>query len=630
MALRERIAGAASRVTAALFGRRPGATAALEAYRSEEILDLPLRRESATERAAREDLMMSPAAGMIDSDDYQFRRISTGSKFKKRDLTPMQQDRMLEIAWFLWEQNPFARRLLTAMTDIVVGEGLGFDAEDPKILEAGLKVWSHPINRLGDRARELHNALALNGELVLPVAVNDVTGVPTIGFIDPYQIERVDSRPDNVLVPEFVVLKRTPDQTENTRIKVIQENPLTGKLEGECFYFAINKLPNSSRGRSDFLPLADWLDLFDQYMFAEVERVRLLSAFVWDLTINDGTPDNIAKRLGEIGTPQSGSVFGHNQSETLTPQSPALNATDRSETAKLLTIHIAGSLGMPITWFGWPDSNRATIEGQNDVAMKTPAARQKEFGGLLNQIIRFGIEQQRGLNPVLFKNLTADTFGVTMPEIAAKDISRVGAAIAQVIAGFDTALNNRTISRRVATVVTLAITKHLGSGFDFKAEDVMKDADAEAEERQAELDDQMAAAAKLAPKPAAGPTGRGNPPVPRAPREAETEDPPAWIGPGAEMFERVEEMAERLGDLERRPAPQPVTVNAPVTVHTPAVSVAPATVDVDVAAPHLETHVHPAPRAATVRTLEHDTDRDSPTFGQVKRIRETPAAEDGQ
>jgi hypothetical protein len=104
--------------------------------------------------------------------------------------------------------------------------------------------------------------------------------------------------------------------------------------------------------------------MFDQYMFAEVERVRLLSAFVWDLEIKDATPEQIAARLGEIGTPQSGSVFGHNQNEKLDPQSPTLNATDRSETARLLTIHIAGSLGMPITWFGWPTATRATIEGR--------------------------------------------------------------------------------------------------------------------------------------------------------------------------------------------------------------------------------------------------------------------------
>jgi len=555
----------------------------------EPFLDLPLRRSEASEAAAArraEALTLSPIAGMIDSDDYQFRRLSSGTKFKKRDLQPMQQDRMLEIAWFLYETNPFARRLITAQTDLVVGEGLSFDAQDPKIAEAVGKVWNHPINRLGERARKLSNALMLNGELVLPVAVNDVTGVPTIGFIDPYQIEEVETRPDNVLVPEFVRLKRQPHEAESRRITIIQENPLTGRLEGECFYFAINNLPNSSRGRSDYLPLADWLDLFDQYMFAEVERVRLLSAFVWDLEIKDATKVQIAERMAEIGTPSAGSVFGRNQHEKLTALSPALNATDRSETARLLTIHIAGSLGMPIAWFGWQDSNRATIEGQNDVAMKTPAARQKEFGGFLTQILRFGIEQQRGLNPILFRHLTTDVFSVNMPEIAAKDISRVGSALSQIVAAMDTAMNNKTISRRVASIITLALTKHLGSGFDFKAQDVMDEADADAAERQGRADEMqaaMAAAAAARPgRPTNPPFGRPDPDEDAQREEAERLEPHGGNGHG-----RLETISRQLEDLGGRLADRRSAQAAPITVNVApaAVTVEGARVNVDLTSP---------------------------------------------
>jgi hypothetical protein len=528
--------------------------------------DLPLRREAAgarVEAQRHESLMVSPTLGMIDNDDYQFRRLSSGAKFKRRDLTPMQQDRMLEIAWYIYEQNPFGRRCVKAMTDLVVGEGVGFEAEDPKLQEAGDKVWKHPINRIGDRARELHDALSLNGELILPVAVNDVSGVPTIGYIDPYQVDRIELRADNVLVPESVVLKRQPGQIVGETIRIVQENPLTGLLEGECFYLGVNKLPNSSRGRSDYLPLADWLDLFDQYMFAEVERVRLLSAFVWDLEIKDANADLIKTRLAEIGTPASGSVFGHNQNEKLEPQAPSLNATDRSETAKLLTIHIAGSLGMPITWFGWPDSTRATVEGQNDVAMKTPAARQKEFGAFMNLIMRFGIERQRAANPVLFRNLTSEKFGITMPEIQAKDIARVGQALAQVISGLDAAMNNRTVSRRVASTITLALTKHLGSGFDFNPTDVMDEADKDAAENQAKQDDAMAgAAAAVSALQAKGPGGRRNPPVANNAGARGQQHEAEWIGPGAELAEQVDRL-ER--ELKARP---PVTVNAPVTVNT--------------------------------------------------------------
>jgi hypothetical protein len=645
MTFRERLRNRVS----SLVGRRPALTSpALREVASPELLDLPLRREAVEERRVAEGLTLSPTAGMIDSDDYSFRRLSSGQKFKRRDLAPMQQDRMLEIAWYLWESNPFARRLITAMTDLVVGEGVGFEAEDPKLQEAGDKVWNHYVNKLGERARELTDALSLNGELILPVGLNDVTGIPTIGFIDPYQVDDVETRVDNILVPEFIRLKKQPGEAEGARIKIIAPNPINGRLEGECFYFAINKLPNSVRGRSDFLPLADWLDMFDQYMFSEVERVRLLSAFVWDFEMKDATPEQIATRIAQIGTPQPGSMFGRNQNEKLEAIAPTLNASDRSETARLLTIHIVGSLGMPLSWFGWPDSNRATLEGQNDVAMKTPAARQKQIGGFLNLIVRYGIEQQRAANPVLFKALASEKFAVTMPEIQAKDISRVAAGLGQVITAMDTAMSNRTMSRRVATVIQLALTKHLGSGFDFKADDVMQEADQDAEERQARQDElmaQMAAHAAAAGTPGApgapgvkppfggkGPIPPGgrkpNPPVgqPGGPKEsgADVDDLPFLEVDNAtrQALERVsEDLAELAISVRSTPAPTINVHPSPVTINQAPVSVAPAAVTVE--APKVETHVH-APSGKSKRTLEHDADRNSPTFGQIKSITEEP------
>jgi hypothetical protein len=47
----------------------------------------------------------------------------------------------------------------------------------------------------------------------------------------------------------------------------------------------------------------------------------------------------------------------------------------------MLRVHIAGAFGFPLSYLGEMDSNRATIEGQNDILLKTPARRQKEIGG---------------------------------------------------------------------------------------------------------------------------------------------------------------------------------------------------------------------------------------------------------
>jgi hypothetical protein len=87
----------------------------------------------------------------------------------------------------------------------------------------------------------------------------------------------------------------------------------------------------------------------------------------------------------------------------------------------------------------------------------------------------------------------------------------------------DAAMNNRTMSRRVATIIHAGDHQAPRSGFDFKADDVMDRSRRDAEERQAQQDDLMASMAQhAAAVPGARPGGRPNPPIgaPGGAREA--------------------------------------------------------------------------------------------------------------
>lgn len=428
---------------------RPGVEAARESHR-QEALTLGFQDD--------------------DPDEHTFRRISTGRAAVKRDLSPLHQDRMIQIAWYLFEGNPFAQRLIKFMTDLVVGEGISITAKDERVQEIIQDTFTHRVNQLWARIREFYYALSLNGELIITVAVNPVTGRPTYGFIDPHQVAKVLTLPDNVLVPDILVLKVRHGASgagsimEGQRLQIIRENA-AGVLEGEVFYFPINKLPNSTRGRSDLMPLADWLDVYDQYMFAEVERLNLLSAFVWDYQVDEAGPTEIAAKKKEFPRPKPGSVWVHNEKEHLEAVTPELNATDRSEVAKLLRTHIAGSFGFPLSYMGETSSNRATIDGQNDVMMKTPKARQREFKGFLAMVTTHAIQQHLLANPSLFRDADP-SFDVIMPEIAAKDIARVGGVLAAVASAIDTSIGSKTMSKRSGIVIMAAVISHLGVELD--------------------------------------------------------------------------------------------------------------------------------------------------------------------
>lgn len=506
--------------------RRTPAQPALAVIPDDNRRDLVQAQVLARRTDTRESLEMAAQFG-LDSDDWQYRKLTSGARLQRRDLTALQQDRMLQVTWYLWEQNPFARRLVTLMTDLIIGDGVIVTAKDERIQEVIDKTWNHRINQFATRIREFHNFLSLTGELILPVTQNTISGRPVFGFIDPYQVKDVEPIEGNILIPDVLVLKDREGKS-GERLKIIREDPDTGKLAGEVFYFAINKLPNSLRGRSDLLPLADWLDLYDQYLFAEVERLQLLSAFVWDYTIKGGTDKSIKAKMASFPTPKPGSVFGHNENETLEARTPDLKAQDRSEVATMLRKHIGGSMGFPMTYLGDTDSNNATIQGQNDVLMKTPAARQKEFRYLIDLMVRFAVEGATGKNPALFVDAAID-YKITMPEIAAKDISRAAAALGQVVAANDTAITNKTTSKQAAIVVQTAITRHLGIEMD--PSEIEAQIEAETDQAQEKADAIAAGVAARSSalggnqngngngqpggfKPGGGPSGRGNPPIP--------------------------------------------------------------------------------------------------------------------
>lgn len=478
-----------------------------------DILDLPLRvsteslaqrRAVALEAIQQREAIMLPGGMSVDPDEANYRRLTGGSSASRRDLNPIQQDRMLEISWFLWEQNPFAKRLISLMTDLILGEGVLVQAQDERLQEQIDLTWNHRINQLRTRLPEFHNALALNGELILPVEKNPVSGRPVIGYIDPYQVRDIIPLPGNILIPDIVWLKGDAGNPSGQKLKIVREDPDTGMLAGECFYLGINKLPNSTRGRSDLLPMADWLDLYDQYLFAEVERLQLLSSFVWDLEVKGGDEKSIKDKLAKFPNPRAGTVYGHNEKEVLTARTPDLKAADRSEAGRMLRTHIAGSYGFPLSYLGEGEGNRAQIEGQNDIMLKTPAARQKVFAGFLDQILRFTVEGSTSANPALFRDVNPGTI-IRMPEIAAKDVSRIGAVLSQVVSAMDVAMNNQTATRRLSVTVMAALLKHLG--VDVDPQDVMDEADAEAQDKQEKAD---LIASTMARKRAT------NPPVPGA------------------------------------------------------------------------------------------------------------------
>lgn len=238
------------------------------------------------------------AAGeTVDPDEEQWRKLSGDAR---RDLAPMTQHRMQKVAHYLWESNLLANRLIELPLAYLLAEGVQLKVKDADNQETLDRFWKDPINEMALKLPKKVRELALFGEQVYPTFVNDLSGEVRLGYLDPSLIGTVVNDPDNPEQPIGIVTVKNR-KGASRRYRVIINGPeevFTKRTQqirqtfedGEAFYFRVNDLSSGTRGRSDLLAQADWLDAYDQFLFGELERGDFLRAFLWDVTLTVPTP----------------------------------------------------------------------------------------------------------------------------------------------------------------------------------------------------------------------------------------------------------------------------------------------------------------------------------------------------
>ncbi|MDY6979210.1 MAG: hypothetical protein SV201_04975 [Pseudomonadota bacterium] len=428
----------------------------------------------------------------IDDDDDQWRRLTGDTR---RDLAPMTQKRMQDMALYLWESNLLANRIVELTIAYLFAEGVRVVADDEIIQEHVDRFWHDPINQMDLKLPQKARELSLFGEQCWPVFVNEFNGHVRLGYLDPTLIETVVTDPDNAEQPigivtvknkkgrarRYQVIVNGPDEDLFTRRT--QEIRQTFE-DGQCFYFNINKLSNGQRGRSDLLAQIDWLDAYDQYLFGEIDRSMFMRAFMWDVELSNATPDEVEERARKIAPPKPGSVRVHNDSEKWTAVAPDLKAQDGETNARLFRNHILGGATMPEHWYGGGgDVNRATAGEMGDPTYKMMTMRQTTVGHILEAVLRFVIRMKErsimGREPDTFDPVY--NFRVQWPELVSRDLTKYAAALTQVTMGVGQLIREGLLTRERALQIVEKIAARLGVEFDVteELEKAMKELDVE-------------------------------------------------------------------------------------------------------------------------------------------------------
>ena len=375
-----------------------------------------------------------PFGGNIDTTgpaaDRLFRQISGRAV---RDLTDRQRRKQQRIAFWLYLGHPLAYRGLSITKDFVVGEGIHVEAVDPQIEDLLQKHWT--LNEYDWWIENLVLELSLYGELFLTTHVS-AGGQVRLGAIDPLDVVQVILDPQDGRTPRWVEVNPPNTGEKPVRLKVVSldENPLSpthGRLTGQVFYFNVNKITHQIRGNSDLLSSIDWIDQHEQLLFSIVEMARAQMAHVWDVEIKGARGKQLEEYRKTLGSrPKAGMVRLHSENVKFQAVSPNLSSGDTEALGRMLKVHIASSMGLPLHWLSeGGEAGRAAQAEMGVPTTKRLRNRQRTVRKMLERIFRYAIDQAIIANPAILMSVDSTSFTVKTPPIWPIDTQRITASM---------------------------------------------------------------------------------------------------------------------------------------------------------------------------------------------------------
>ena len=402
-----------------------------------------------------------PTGGQVDSDEHLYRSL-TGSN---RDLPAVTQDRMINIAAYLYDTNLMAGRMIEIVRDYVVGDGVTYTCKNEDVKAVLDDFWNDPINNWELFQDNACNELGIYGEQCWPVFVDENTGKVRLGYIDPGNIAKVITDPGNCKQPIGVKLKRKGGN-KGAMLKVIIQGKDSDMLsekaievrekftDGECFLYQINKLTNATRGRSDLLRSADYLDGYDQMLFNVMERPAFLNNFIWDVELEGMDDGQIKEWLKGQKTPKPGSIRAHNEKVKWTAETPDLKGKDSEAVTNIVKNHILGGRGIPEHWYGsGANVNRASAAEMGDPTYKMLNRRRSYFKAIIMDLFTYVISKAIEKKNLKVKEEEAYKFQITMPDFVPKDVTKYSSAIQQIVQALSMAEGNGWLTRE--TVINI-------------------------------------------------------------------------------------------------------------------------------------------------------------------------------
>jgi len=411
--------------------------------------------------------MALPVSANYDPKNEGYRRMS-GFDSRLRDLMPMAQDRMFEIAYFMWDNSLMMRRLAVMDKSFIFSGPIKLTSDDPDVQEV-LDAFTLKT-KLNLRFPDRCMWLSILGEQIWPVVVNPYNGAVTLAYEDPSDIVDVLVNPENIEEHMLIELRSRAGRDTRKLNTVRESAELTakafGRLDGECFFYRINAPPNSPRGRSDYLTLFDWIDGLERYGFNYLERAEFLLNFVWDVTLKGMNADQIRDWLRDNPPPEPGAIRAHNENVEWDAVAPDIKAADFKGGFDMGKSIVMGGAGRPSSWFGEGGKAYQTEAEQfGQVPIADLDSRSHLYQSLLEDIGRF-VRDQAVIHRRLGEGKAEAEVTATMPEVSKRDLTTLVNGVPQLTTALTIAQNNKWITPDEATKLFCFFASYLGYEID--------------------------------------------------------------------------------------------------------------------------------------------------------------------
>jgi hypothetical protein len=403
----------------------------------------------------------NPDAG-TEFDDIFFQQIGNTQDVDLPQQTLLKAQRL---AHFLYRKNCRAWSGTEILKDFALGDGVKHQATDPKVQAVLDNHWE--INEWDDKIEERMRALSLSGEQIYPTFVNDNTGLVKLSTISPFKIKNITRDPKNAENQEFIITSLKAYQ--KTKIINIDDD---GKLEGETFYFAVNRVSGGTRGVPDMLPSVDWLEGLDGMLFSLMERSSLAQDIVFDLTY-EGANDKECREMALefIQSLKAGGAYAHNEKVKLEIKAPELAASDAETVISILLRQIQSGMRLAGLFFG--DAEDLTKGSASELSMpvaKAIKARQNFWKRLLTKIFKYQIQQSKAHGQL--EGVTDFGFKISMAPILLRDVKVITDSLISLGTTLAEATEEHYISNKEAAEIYRGALEQLGSLMDdFDPED---------------------------------------------------------------------------------------------------------------------------------------------------------------